>query len=207
MLKLSILFISSLLLLLPQSAHAQTPAAISGLQVIAERQYADETRGPIDTSSDGVFLASARVYLFDSPEDAESTWDTLAAAESIERDLSEEDDTVSYEKFEVEDLGDRAMVVSLSAEISENETGAFRTMIVQQGEMIVTVTVIAGSMGAAEIADDIAAAMIEREPGDDAAVYDGNGSSSGGVWEVFLPSDADELGDLKSYADKETRPA
>lgn len=204
--KYLILTASLLVLLLPQVVQAQTPVAIDGLQVIAERQYAADPGGTIDTSSDGVFLASVRVYLFDSSENAESTWATLVAAESIESDLPD-DNSVNYEKTEVEDIGDRATVLSLSAEMPEGETGAFRTMIVQQGSMIVTVTAIAGSVDAARVADDIAIAMIEREPGDGASEYEGMGGSTGGVWEVFLPADADELGDLQSYADKETRPA
>lgn len=205
--KLPLLIASMLLLVLPQTGHAQTPVALEGLDVIAERQYATDPQGTIDADSGGVFLASVRVYLFDSPESAESTWDTLVAAESVESDLPEGDDSFTYEKTELDDVGDRAMVLSLSADISEDETGAFRTMIVQKESTIVTVTAIASSVEDAKIADDIAMAMIEREPGDGEAEYDGTGSSTGGVWEIFLPEDADELGDLQAYADKETRPA
>ncbi len=205
--KLPLLIASMLLLVLPQTGHAQTPVALEGLDVIAERQYATDPQGTIDADSGGVFLASVRVYLFDSPESAESTWDTLVAAESVEADLPEGDDSFTYEKTELDDVGDRAMVLSLSADISEDETGAFRTMIVQKESTIVTVTAIASSVEDAKIADDIAMAMIEREPGDGEAEYDGTGSSTGGVWEIFLPEDADELGDLQAYADKETRPA
>lgn len=196
-----------LLLVLPQVAVAQTPVAIDGLQVIAERQYAADPEGTIDVGSSGVFLASVRVYLFDSPENAESTWETLVAAESIESDLPADDESINYEKTDVDDIGDRATVLSLSADMPEGETGAFRTMIVQQDSMIVTVTAIAGSGDAAEIADAIASTMIERETGDGESEYDGMGGSTGGVWEIFLPTDADELGDLQAYADKETRPA
>lgn len=205
--KLPLIVASVLLLFVPQAAHAQTPVAIDGLEVIAERQYASDPGATIDTLDGGVYLASVRVYLFATPDDAESTWDTLVAAESVAGDLPEDDPSVSYEKTEVEDVGDRATVLSLSAEISEGETGAFRTMIVQQDTMIVTVTAIAGSVEEAEVADAIATSMIEREPGESESEYDGMGGSTGGVWEIFLPADADELGELQAYADKETRPA
>src|SRR5699024_4104877 len=119
----------------------------------------------------------------------------------------EDDDSLSYEKTEIDDIGDRAMVLNLSAEIREDETATFRTMIIQKGAMIVTVNAIAGSGDDAEGADAIAIAMIERQPGDGESEYDGNGGSTGGVWEVFLPADAEELGELQAYADKETRPA
>jgi hypothetical protein len=205
-LKRPLFLASMLILLLPQTMHAQTPVVIDGLQVIAERQYATDPGLPIDTQDEGVYLVSARVYLFNSQENAESTWETLVAAESIEQDLPADDDSMVYEKTELENVGDRATVLSLSAEMDKGETGAFRTVVIQQDAMIVTVTAIASSVDAATVADDIAIAMIEREPADTESEYDGLGGSTGSVWEVFLPADAEELGDLTAYADKETRP-
>lgn len=195
-----------LTLTMPALTAAQTPVAIEGLQVIAERQYASETEDTIDTSNDGVFLVSARVYLFDSADDAESTWETLVANESVERDLPD-DDSILYEKTELEDVGDRAMILYIEATMDSGDSGAFRTVIAQRDAMIVTVTVIAGSPEAAEIADTMVAKMIERDPAESEAQYDGLGNSTGGVWDVFLPADAESLQGLTSYADKETRPA
>ena len=203
-----IALLACLLTFIPANgAAAQTPIAIEGLQVIAERQYASETEQAIDTSGDGVFLVSARVYLFDEADNAESTWDTLVAAESVEKDLPKDDASFSYEKTELKDVGDRAMILSINAELTEGTTGTFRTVIAQRDEMIVTVTAIAGSAEAAEIADTLVAEMIERDPAQSESTYDGLGASSGGVWDVFLPDDADELQGLQAYADKETRPA
>lgn len=204
--KALILAAAFLLTLLPAAIHAQTPVAIEGLTVIAERQYATDPKGTIDTSSDGVFLASARVYVFDDKANAETTWKTLVAAESVAQDLPADDESITYETTELENVGDRAVVLSLRAEM-EDTTGVFRTVIIQNGPMIVTVTVIAGSVEAAEIANDIAIAMSDREPGSSETNYDGYGGSTGGVWDVFLPTDAKELGDLQAYADQETRPA
>lgn len=194
------------MLLLPAVAAAQTPVVIEGLQVIAERQYAVETQGAIDTSGEGVFLVSARVYLFEDTENADSTWKTLVANESVEKDLPK-DDSVVYEKTELDDIGDRAMALHIEAKMDNGEQGTFRTVITQRDAMIVTATVIAGSSKGAERADDIATAMIERDPSDSESKYDGLGNSSGGVWDVFLPADAAELKGLTAYADKETRPA
>lgn len=202
-----ILVVFALLMLEPVAANAQTPVAIEGLQVIAERQYASDTAESIDIKSDGVFLVSARVYQFDSSENANSTWEKLVAAESIQADLPEDDDSFTYETSELDDVGDRATVLSLTAKTSDDETGAFRTVIIQTDATIVTVTAIAGSKESAEVADDIAISMSNREAGDNETTYEGMGGSTGGVWEMFLPADADELAGLKAYADKETRPA
>lgn len=188
------------------STTAQTPTTLSGFQVIAERQYAAETESTIDTTGDGVFLASARVYLFDNEQAAEPTWNTLVDAESIATDLGDEaDDKLVRE--ELEQMGDRGMALSISVELDAGATAEYRSVMTQRGAMIVTVTMIAGSADAATIADDIAAAMIDREPGTSPSVYDGYGASTGGVWEVFLPQDAEELTGLTAYLDKETRPS
>lgn len=205
--KRSLLITFALFLILPHIARAQTPVVIEGLQTIAERQYAVDTEGTIDIGGDGLFLVSSRVYVFDSADNAENTWETLVTAESVESDLPEDDDSITYEKIELHDVGDRAVVLSLSAELSDSETGVFRTVIVQKNATIVTVTAIAGSVDAATVADDIATAMIERDSGDDEVIFDGTGASTGGVWDIFLPADADELADLHAYADKETQPA
>lgn len=205
--RIALYLLLTLIFLLPQVTTAQTPVALDGLNVIAERQYIAEGADEIDTSSEGVMLVTARVYLLDEPEAAESTWETLVAAQTIEDDLPEDDDSFTYEKIELEDVGDRAVVLNLSAKISESETGVFRTIMIQQGTTIVTVNAIAGSTEAVEIADSIAKAMIQREPGDGDSTYDGMGASTGGVWEVFLPADADELAGLDAMADRETHPA
>lgn len=198
--------LACLLTLLPAAGAAQTPVVIEGLQVIAERQYATETQQAIDTSGDGVFLVSARVYLFDTSDNAESTWKTLVANESVERDLPT-DDSILYEKTELKDVGDRAMILHIEANGDIEDSGIFRTVVTQRDEMIVTVTAIAGSAEAATIADAVASAMIERDPADSAGDYDGMGASSGGVWDVFLPADDDALQGLQAYADTETRPS
>jgi len=202
------LLATSLVLLIFSSttASAQTPVAIEGLQVIAERQYAAETGNAIDTEQDGVYLVSARVYQFDSREHADSTWETLVSADVVAADIPEDDESISYETTELEDIGDRATVLSLSAEMEDNRVGAFRTMVIQEDAIIITVTVIAGSTEAATVADHIAIAMSKRNAGDSESTYDGTGKSTGGVWDIFLPADAEELAGLTAYADKETRP-
>lgn len=202
----SLLLACLISLVAPAVVAAQTPVVIEGLEVIAERQYAVETQDTIDTSTGGVFLVSARVYLFDKADNANSTWDTLVANESVEKDLPN-DDSVKYEKTEREDVGDRAMVLHIETSEGAGEPGAFRTIIIQRDSMIVTATVIAGSSESAAIADEIGKAMIEREPGENDSIYDGTGKSRGGVWDVFLPADAEPLQGLMAYADKETRPS
>lgn len=203
--KLLSIILLALFLFIPP-AHAQTPTAIAGLQVVPEPQYASETESTIDTTTDGVYLVSARVYLFDDEDAASPAWETLVSADSITTDLGDEaEDKLIRE--ELDDLGDRGMAISVSVELAEGEWAEYRSVMTQRGAMIVTVTAITGSADAAMIADDIAGEMIEREPSTAPSVYDGYGASTGGVWDVFLPQDADQLTGLTAYLDKETRPS
>ncbi len=104
-------------------------------------------------------------------------------------------------------MGDRAIALGITVELQENQTALYRTVVTQQGNVIVSVTAIAGSEDAAGVADDIAAAMIERKMGYGAETYDGNGGSTGGVWELFLPKDDPTLDGITAYLDSETLPA
>lgn len=195
-----------LLFIVPGSMFAQTPAVIDGLQVIAERQYAATSDGTIDTSSEGVYLASARVYLFDSEADVQPVWDTLVDVDVIKQDLGESADT-EIAREDLKDIGDQAVSLTVDVDLEDNTTSLFRTVIARRGAMIVTVNTIAGSADAAMVADTMATAMIARDPGSAPSVYDGYGESSGGVWDVFLPKDAKQLSGLIAYMDKETRPS
>lgn len=203
--KLFISFLLAVFLLTP-SVSAQTPTAITGLQVIAERQYASETETAIDTTKDGVYLVSARVYLFDDEAAAAPAWETLVSAESITTDLGDDAEN-KLVREELKDVGDRGLAMSVSVELEKGETAEYRSVMIQREAMIVTVTAIAGSVDSAKIADDIAGAMIERDPSTAPAVFDGYGASTGGVWDVFLPQNAKELSGLTAYMDKETRPS
>lgn len=193
-------------LIAPSLVAAQTPEVIAGLQVIAERQYAADTTGTLDTTQDAVYLASARVYLFDDEASTKPVWETLVAVEVIEDTLGDAaGDTIVRENLD--NIGDQAVAISVSVDLQDNQTAVYRMVVAQRGAMIVTVTVIAGSEQTANLADSVATAMIARDPSTAIAKYDGNGGSTGGVWDVFLAKDAPELTGLTAYLDKETRPA
>lgn len=204
--KYLLVFLPVLTLLFSVQVAAQTPAPITGLQVIAERQYAMDPSAPLAADDKGVALATVRAYLFDSENNANATWETLVAADAVQRDLPKNDDSIQYEQVELNDIGDRAMVLNLTTTRDDGSTGIFRTVIVQKNATLISVTVIAGSLDAATTADAIATAMSNRTADLSPAVYDGTGKSHGGVWSMFLPENAKELGGLQVYADKETRP-
>jgi len=199
--------LAALLLAIP--ATAQTPDAtpagdeLAGLEYYAGRQYAPDPAVGIDRENPGVFQVSARVYLFDSQENADARWDSTIKSEIVESDIPTGSDNVEFEEAEVDDLGDRAFVTTLAATTPEGDTGYFRLLYVQEGTALYIVSAIAGSEEAIAIVDTIALEIVEREPGEGDGTFQEDGSSSGGVWDIF-PATGDEVLDgLIAFADYE----
>ena len=201
------------LLALPVSA--QTPAAspgatpdtlpdtLPGLEYVAARQYAPDPSQPIDPESESVFVLTVRIFEFDSEEHANAGWESTVESTAIQADVPTDSDKVAYEEIEIADLGDRAWATTLAAETPEGDTGYFRLIYVQDGARLYTLNAIAGSAEATLVTDELAAAMVEAEPGDGEVRFSGDGTSSGGVWDL-LPQPGDEvLGDLQAFADAE----
>lgn len=190
---------------IPGASWAQTPRVIEGLIVIAERQYAMDPDAPITTEGGGIFLATARVYQFDTEEHANPVYGELVKAEGLTAQLPANDTSVKLHSAEIAGVGDRATVLNLVT--TDTSLGKFRMVIAQDEAVLVTVTIIAGSDDAVQAAEEIARVMIEREPGTSASTFNAHGASSGGVWDVFPTTDAPELRGLQSFQDKEIRPA
>jgi hypothetical protein len=195
----------SLALTLP--AVAQTPAAtpetLPGLQYVAARQYAPDPSQPINAEDEGLYLLSVRIYHFDSEAHADNGWESTVESTTIQDQLPEASDTVQFEEVDIDDLGDRAWATTLSAETPEGATGFFRLVYVQDGEMLYTLNAIAGSDEATMKADELAAYLVDAEPGDAEPVYSPDGTSTGGTWDLLPASDDDVLGDLIAYSDAE----
>lgn len=194
-----------IMMLIPSTISAQTPVPMTGLKVIAERQYAASTDQPLETAGDGVLLLTVRVYQFENEEQANPVFETLVEAEGVTSQLPK-DGSVTLETTDLKDVGHRGVILNLEAGSQNDRLGYFRTAIVQNESLIVNVTVIAGSPESSEKAEAIAAAMLEREVGSGETVYEGTGKSTGGVWDLFLEPEDSLLEGLTAYQDKEIRP-
>lgn len=207
----ALLLVLLLALLLAIPVSAQTPAAspgatpetLPGLQYVAARQYAPDPSQPIDTESDAVFILTVRIFAFDSEEHANAGWKSTVESTAIETDVPMESEKVVYEEVEIGDLGDRAWATTLSAETPEGDTGYFRLVYVQDGDRLYTLNAIAGSAEATLVTDELAAFLVDAEPGEGEARFSEDGTSTGGVWDL-LPQAGDEvLGELEAFADAE----
>jgi hypothetical protein len=187
----------------PEASPGATPETLAGLQYVAARQYAPDPSQPIDMESDAVYILTVRVYVFDTEEHANAGWESTVSSTAIETDVPMESDKVEYEEIEIDDLGDRAWATTLSAETPEGDTGFFRLIYVQDGERLYTLNAIAGSAEATLVTDELAAFMVDAEPGDGEIQFNQDGTSSGGVWDLLPASDDEVLGELQAFTDAE----
>src|SRR5690606_15678499 len=133
-------------------------------------------------------------------------WESTVESSAIESQVPTGSDKVEFEEQEIEGLGDRAWATVLAAETPEGETGHFRLVYVQDGARLYTLSAIAGSAEATTITDDLARDILDREPGDGEVRFNPDGSSTGGIWDLLPPPDADILDGLVAFADAEHTP-
>lgn len=187
----------------PDATPQGTPETLPGLEYVAARQYAPAPTEQIDTDSGAVFILSVRIYVFDSEEHANAGWESTVSSTAIESDVPMESDKVVYEEIEIDGLGDRAWGTTLSAETPEGDTGHFRLVYVQDGDRLYTLNAIAGSVEATLVTDEIAAHMVDAEPGDGEVQFSEDGTSTGGVWDLLPGADDEILGEMEAFADAE----
>jgi hypothetical protein len=147
-----------------------------------------------------------RIYAFNSEEHADAGWESTVESTTIESQIPTGSDKVEFQEQEIDDLGDRAWATILSAETPDGETGYFRLVYVQDGPMLYTLSAIAGSADATAVTDDLARAIVERDPSNDEVRFNPDGSSNGGVWDLLPPTDHDALTGLIPFADSEHTP-
>lgn len=187
----------------PGASPQATPETLAGLEYVAARQYAPDPTQPIDTQSDAVYILTVRIYVFDSEEHADAGWESTVSSTAIQSDVPMDSDKVEYEEIEVEGIGDRAWATTLSAETPEGDTGYFRLIYVQDGDMLYTINAIAGSAETTMVTDELATMMVDAEPGDGDVQFNEDGTSTGGVWDLFPAGDDALPGELQAFADAE----
>ena len=193
---------------------AQTPAAspeaspapvtLGGLMEGVSRQYtADPELVPAE-NPDEFSVITANIFRFDTAERAEAAWQSLRdnAAQQMQLPAAGGIGEIEIKEEELENLGDRAHVVWLSANPEENVTGYFRAVYVQDGDLLYLITAIGGNEEATLRADDLAHAIAEREAGTGPATFNPDGTSTGGLWDKFPDADSEVLDNLVSFEDE-----
>lgn len=196
-------------------AAAQTPAASAqaspasvaseGLIEGVTRQYTPDPELKPAENHDEFSMITTHIFRFDTAEQAASAWQSLRdnAAQQMQPPPDAGVGKIDIKEEELENLGDQAYVVWLSASPEENVSGHFRAVYVQDGDLLYLVTAIGGNEDATLRADDLARAIAEREVGSDAATFNPDGTSTDGLWEKFPDSGDEVVEGLVAFQDKE----
>lgn len=175
------------------SQAVATPASLNstteGLQEAISRQYGADPNTPIASPMANLatpFTVTARVLTYDSADNATAAYDA-AIANAIEQvrgmgvDMQRQ-----VEEEDITDRGDAAHGLTLRS-TRDGLSGYIRFVFVRQDTTVFILAAIAGSDEGARISDRIAAAMLERAPGEGDAAFNADGTSSGGIWELLPP--------------------
>lgn len=193
-------------LLCVTSVTAQTPAAspespsTEGLQEAVSRQYAPD-RDAGEMRRDELYFLTARVYRFDTANHAATAYDHMIASAAAHMVPPEHEGVIDMQVEEIDDLGDQAEVSWLQSNPQDGMQGFFRVIHVRDGELIYLLTAIAGEEESTLIVDDLAQDMTSREPGSNEADFSPDGTSTGGMWELFPDADAEIIKGLVPFSD------
>lgn len=204
-------FLVALACILPGvAALAQTPEAspvasgIEGLVESASRQYSTDPELVPADDPEALVVITAHLFRFDNDGHAREAYEAVTEnpSEALLGGGESGEEGPEIEEAEIDDLGDRAYAIWLSATHAEDGvTGHFRALYVQDGEFLLLVTAIAGTEDATAYADDIARVMTERDAGDGEAATSDDGTSTGGIWDKFPPAGDEAVEGLIPFRD------
>ncbi len=191
----------------PAASPQASPAAagLTGPIEGVSRQYTPDPTAIPAEHPDEFSLITARIFRFGSAEQAASAWQSLRenAAQQMQLPTDAGVGQLDIKEEELEDLGDQAYVVWLSANPEENVTGHFRAVYVQEGDLLYLITAIGGNEDATLRADELARAIAEREVGSEAATFNLDGTSTGGLWDAFPDPDDEVVEGLVAFQDEQ----
>lgn len=151
---------------------------------------------------------SVGVLKFDSDDNADSGFDKLyeELVNSANESLAEDADTgtpttpVTVTENDVDDIGDEAK--SMSATLEE-EDGTYYSygIIAREGDLIYLLIGNGGS-DPSEAINNLTKGMMDRDAGEGDGTFNEDGSSTGGLWDLFPADDDPALGGLLNGGDE-----
>jgi hypothetical protein len=178
----------------PDASPESTPVQgeLAGLQDAVVRQYTTDPTLIPSENPDEFAVISVHLFHFDTADHAAAAWQSLRDNGLDQFQPAADAGEIEINEQELDDAGDQAYVVWLSAEIEEGNTGYYRALYVQDGELLYLLTAIAGNEQNTLVTEDIARVLIEREAGPGDVSFNPNGTSTGGLWDI-LPKEGDDV--------------
>lgn len=191
----------------PAASPAASPEAMpyTGLVEGVTRQYTpDPTKAPADDPAKFV-LVSVHLFRFDTEAHAAASYKILSedATSPLANAVGSGEGAPEIHQGEVDDLGDRAWAVWLSAKNPSGDTGHYRLLYVQNGDYLILATAIGGTEKNTMLADEIARAITERDAGSEKPSFSPDGTSTGGIWNKLPATGDDAAHGLTAFADQQ----
>jgi hypothetical protein len=173
---------------------------VEGVETVVARNYGvpDSESGEVED----VPVAYIEVAVFEDAAQAAPGFATAATEQLVVLGL----DGAGLEETEAGFSADEA--VAYAAEV-EGEEGTFSVAVTvaRSGSRIVTVAAITTSdEDALALADSLAQAVIEAKAGEETATFSDEGTSTGGVWEMFPVTGDDVLAGMEPVDDRQMYP-
>ncbi len=146
---------------------------------------------------------SAAVFKFDGDDNAKKGMNTLVdeLKKSMVAEMGDEGTpTAEIQETDVKDIGDEAKGASTTIDEGGMSMSAYLLMV-RSGD---TLIFLAGN-GTGNIQDtinNIGKTMADRDAGDGDGTFNEDGTSTGGLWDVFPPADDENLNGLTNGGDE-----
>lgn len=152
-----------------------------------------------DLNSLGLFMLGGFVAQFDNSDNASSALDKLA--EQVTQSTGDEED-LTFTETDVDTIGDKTK--AFSGDYSEEGIdGSAVLIVVQKGEYVYAAVAISFGSDPKDAAVSFVTDMANAKPGDGDGTFSEDGTSTGGLWDVFPAADKDYLKGLTPMADED----
>ena len=152
-----------------------------------------------DISQLGLFMIGGFVVEFDNGDNASSGLDTLA--DQITQSTGDEED-FTFSETKIDDIGDKTKAFSGDYS-SDGIDGKALVILTQKGEYVYAAVAISFGSDPTDAVTSFVTDMANATPGDGDGTFSEDGTSTGGLWDVFPAADADYLKGLTPMSDQD----
>ncbi|MGN6482827.1 MAG: hypothetical protein ACTHMX_00355 [Thermomicrobiales bacterium] len=152
-----------------------------------------------DLSELGIFMLGGFVAEFDNGDHASSGLDKLADQITQSGD---EDEDFTFSETKIDNIGDKTKAYA-GTYSDEGIDGSAVVILTQKGNFLYAAVAISFGSDPTDAAKSFVTDMTNNKPGAGVGTFNEDGTSTGGLWDVFPSSDAEYLKGLTPAADED----
>jgi len=166
--------------------------------------YATPGAATPDFNSLGLFMMTGLVAEFDNSDNAGSAFGTLA--DEVTKSLSSEGSGITLAESDGEKIGDQSRTFTGTL-AEQGMEGQLTMVIAQKGKLIYAAFGLGLGSDPSDAVNSLVKDMTGNNPGDGDGTLNTDGTSTGGLWDVFPSNDADYLKGLTPASDEDLNTA